>query len=44
MEVTVKMSAEEFQEFMAWKNDREQYNKEMAIRSEKMELLAKKTC
>ena len=44
MEVTVNMSVEEFQEFMAWKNDREQYNKEMAIKSEKMELLAKKTC
>lgn len=25
MEVTVTMTAEEFLEFMAWKNDREQY-------------------
>ena len=44
MEVNVKMSAEEFLEFMAWKRDREQYNNEMAARAEKMELMAKKTC
>lgn len=30
MEVTANMSAEEFQEFMAWKKDRERYTKEMA--------------
>ncbi len=44
MEVNVNMSAEEFLDFMAWKKDREQHNKEMAARAEKMELLAKKTC
>lgn len=44
MEVNVNMNAEEFLDFMAWKKDREQHNKEMAVRAEKMELLAKKTC
>ena len=42
MAVTVSMTAEEFLEFMAWKKDREQYTKEMAARSGKWEIMAKK--
>lgn len=43
MDVTVTMTAEEFQEFMAWKKDQEQYTKDMAARSSKWEIMAKKT-
>lgn len=42
MDVTVSMTAEEFQEFMAWKKDRSHYNTEMAERSSKWEIMAKK--
>ena len=42
MDVTVSMAAEEFLDFMAWKKDREQYAKEMAARSSKWEIMAKK--
>ena len=42
MAVTVSMTAEEFLEFMAWKKDREQYTKEIAARSGKWEIMAKK--
>lgn len=42
MDVTASMTAEEFQEFMAWKKDREQYTKEMAAQSSKWEIMAKK--
>ena len=50
MEVTVNMSAEEFLEFVAWKNDREHENKlksqdaEMAAQNRKWEILANKAC
>ena len=45
MDVTVNMTAEEFLEFMEWKRDREHYNTEMRIRSDKWEIMAKKaTC
>lgn len=44
MEVNVKMNAEEFLKFIAWKEERAHYDKEMAAKSEKWELLAKKTC
>lgn len=42
MNVTVNMTAEEFLEFMAWKKDREQYARDMAARSSKWEIMAKK--
>ncbi len=42
MEVTVNMKAEEFQEFMAWKKDRERYTREMAAKSSEWEIMAKK--
>lgn len=42
MDVTVTMTAEEFQEFMAWKKDQEQYARDMAARSGKWEIMAKK--
>lgn len=42
MDVTVTMTAEEFQEFMAWKRDREHYNTEMRVRSDKWEIMEKK--
>ena len=42
MDVTVNMTAEEFLEFMEWKRDREHYNTEMHIRSDKWEIMAKK--
>lgn len=44
MEVTVNMSAEEFQEFMAWQKDRNHYNAEMATQNRKWEMLANKAC
>ena len=44
MDVTVTMTAEEFQEFMAWEKDKEQYTKYMAARSSKWEIMAKKAC
>ncbi len=42
MEVNVNMSAEEFLEFMAWKKDRDYYEKELDKETSKRELLAKK--
>lgn len=42
MDVTVTMTAEEFLEFMAWKKDQEQYARDMAARSGKWEIVAKK--
>lgn len=43
MDVTVSMTAEEFREFMEWKTDREYYDKELRTRSDKWEIMAKKT-
>ena len=43
MDVTVNMTAEEFQEFMAWKKDRDYYEKELDKETGKRELMAKKT-
>lgn len=42
MDVTVTMTAEEFLEFMAWEKDQEQYARDMAARSGKWEIMAKK--
>ena len=39
MEITVKMTVEEFQQFVAWQNEKE-LDKEL----NKREILAKKTC
>ena len=44
MEVTVKMSAEEFLEFMEWKKDRAYYDNELEAVANKWDALAKKTC
>lgn len=44
MEITITMSEEDFQEFMAWKNDRSHYCTEMEAMREKWEYLAGKTC
>lgn len=44
MTVTVAMTTDDFLEFMAWKNDRKHYIDEMAKKSSKWEMLAKKTC
>jgi hypothetical protein len=41
--VTVTMTADEFLEFMAWKKDRDYYEKELDKETEKREFMAKKT-
>ena len=43
MEVTVNMSAEEFQKFMDWKKERDYYEKELVKETDKREFMAKKT-
>lgn len=40
MEITVKMTVEEFQQFVAWQKEQDYYEKEL----DKREILAKKTC
>ena len=42
MEVNVNMSAEEFQEFMLWKQDRSRYNAYLTEKNRKLEMLANK--
>ncbi len=42
MTVTVTMTADDFLEFVAWKKDRKRYIDEMAKKSLKWEILAKK--
>lgn len=44
MTVTVAMTAEDFQEFMAWKQDAEHYNNQEKTAKLRLEMLAKKTC
>ena len=44
MDVTVTMTAEEFQEFMAWRKDTSHYRSEMDAWSRKWEILANKAC
>lgn len=44
MEVTVNMTAEEFQEFVAWRKDRDYYKSRLDKELNKREILAKKTC
>lgn len=41
--VTVTMTADEFLEFMAWKKDRDYYEKELDKETEKREFMVKKT-
>lgn len=43
MDVTVTITTEEFLEFMAWKKDRDYYEKELDKETGKRELMAKKT-
>lgn len=40
MEITVKMTVEEFQQFVAWQKEQDYYEKEL----DKRQILAKKTC
>ncbi len=42
MDVTVNMTAEEFLEFMAWKKERDYYEKELDQETSKREIMAKK--
>ena len=44
MDVTVTMTAEEFQEFMDWRKDKSHYRSEMDAWSRKWEMLANKAC
>lgn len=44
MEITVKMTVEEFQQFVAWQKEQGYYEKEMDKELNKREILAKKTC
>lgn len=44
MEITVRMTAEEFLEFVAWGKDRDYYKSRLEKELEKRGLLAKKTC
>lgn len=44
MEITVKMTVEEFQQFVAWQKDRDYYEKELDKELNKREMLVKKTC
>ena len=44
MEITVKMSAEEFQEFVAWQKDHDHHKTEVATINGRLEYLAKKIC
>lgn len=42
MDVTVTMTAEEFQRFMDWKKERDYYEKELNKETGKREIMAKK--
>ena len=48
MEITVKMTVEEFQQFVAWQKEQDYYEKELGKELDKelnkREILAKKTC
>ena len=44
MEITVKMTVEEFQQFVAWQKDRDYYKNRLDKELDKREMLAKKTC
>lgn len=44
MEITVKMTVEEFQQFVAWQKEQDYYEKELDKELNKREILAKKTC
>lgn len=44
MNVTVTMTAEEFLEFAAWKDNREYYKINLSNETAKRELMAKKVC
>jgi len=44
VEITVRMTAEEFLEFVAWGKDRDYYKSRLEKELEKRRLLAKKTC
>lgn len=44
MNVTVTMTAEEFLEFAAWKDNREYYKIKLSNETAKRELMAKKAC
>ena len=44
MEITVKMTVEEFQQFVAWGKDRDYYKSRLDKELNKQEILAKKTC
>lgn len=48
MEITVKMTVEEFQQFVAWQKEQDYYEKELDKELDKelnkREILAKKTC
>ena len=42
MEISVKMSADEFLEFMEWQKDRNRYREDMAAATKKWEIFASK--
>ena len=44
VEITVKMTVEEFQQFVAWQKEQDYYEKELDKELNKREILAKKTC
>ena len=44
MEVTVNMTAEEFMEFVAWRQEQDYYKSRLDKELNKREILAKKTC
>lgn len=44
MNVTVTMTAEEFQQFVAWRKELDYYEKELDKETAKRELMAKKVC
>lgn len=44
MEITVKMTVEEFQQFVAWQKDRDYYKSRLDKELNRRETMAKKTC
>ncbi len=44
MDITVKMTAEEFEEFRAWTKDKNRYNADLARTVKKWETFAAKVC
>lgn len=44
MEITVKMTVEEFQQFVAWRKEQDYYKSRLDKELNKREMLAKKTC